>query len=863
MGTGRRRRDCSICGTTRKTQSEVIPYVCRTCLPVRPKKKAPRRVQKSRPMVKASIIEEEVEDRSWARGDNTPDRRDHGQRQRDAAEAWRRKVTSKVRDIGSDGDRDLWAERLQAIDWDSRLRAQEDLQFFSETYLPAVFFLGWSNDQRTALRKIESVFLDGGMFSLAMPRGGGKTALCRSGTIWGTANAHRRFPFLVGSSQPKALQTLDFIRTYWYRSPLLRRDFPEIGYPVDRLENRYHLASGQTFRGVPTFVEWSKESVRYPCLIFGERDRDLWISSARRSSRKAGTYAENFLQEVVDPDTGNPSWITRNSGIIIRTSGIDGSIRGDAEVHPVTLEQPRPDVVLLDDIQKDQKADSPASCEKLLRLIDGAVQGLAGPGQTISALMPCTVIREGDVSDTYLDREQRPEWRGERCRMVLSWPEGLTDYEITLDTRAGELWNQYADLRIQSLRLHEDIRLASEFYLENREEMDQGFEVSWPDRYDQKKEHSATQHAMNLRLSSPSTFPAEYQNQGRRTDQKSADVISAKALAAKVIDLDRGELDADHQTLVSFIDIQNEILFWGVFATAPNFTGTLVDYGTWPEVSSPIFTKAQAESWSLLTKAFFDRYPEHRDKAIRTETGKIRAPIEAKIYNALSQVVPWLLSRQFTRRDAISSHLRIQRVGIDARWGQITDVVKRYARESGHSEVLPCFGTAFPPTHRQLEEYTRTRGWLFEDQVNPQVKEVKWVMKPDPSGQFSLQVDASRMKDFLMARLGTPMGAPSSVTLFRGTPDDHALLASHVSESEYPEPVTARGMTKNLWKLRDGRPDNDFLDVFCNCLALASLQGTFLPLDGSPQVKDSRAYQKRRTRGRLSERYNDKNRRRR
>ena len=310
---------------------------------------------------------------------------------------------------------------------------------------------------------------------------------------------------------------------------------------------------------------------------------------------------------------------------------------------------------------------SPAACEKMIRLVDGAVQGLAGPGEKIAGLMPCTVIRDGDVADTYLDNLKKPDWQGERCRMVLDWPEGVTDFEMTMDSKAGKLWNDYAEERIKSLRLFGDISLATKLYEDNRKTMDKGFEVSWADRYDKETELSAQQHAMNLRLTSPLTFPPEYQNIGRRDDTGLPVMITKSQLAEKTLDVPEGHCQADTQFVSAFIDVQNEVLFYGVFATAPDFTGVFVKYGTWPEVGTRYFTKSQTESWSLLTKSFFDAYPEHKSKAIKTERGKIRAPLEAKIYHALSQCVPWLLSHEFIRQDGHATPLRIQRLGIDTR----------------------------------------------------------------------------------------------------------------------------------------------------------------------------------------------------
>jgi hypothetical protein len=103
-------------------------------------------------------------------------------------------------------------------------------------------------------------------------------------------------------------------------------------------------------------------------------------------------------------------------------------------------------------------------------LVNGAVLGLAGPGKKIAALMPCTVVAPGDLSDELLDREKNPQWRGKRTAMVKSWPTNQ------------RLWDEYAEIRANSLRAGNEGKDATEFYGANREQMDAGFVVSWPAR---------------------------------------------------------------------------------------------------------------------------------------------------------------------------------------------------------------------------------------------------------------------------------------------------------------------------------------------------------------------------------------------
>jgi hypothetical protein len=109
----------------------------------------------------------------------------------------------------------------------------------------------------------------------------------------------------------------------------------------------------------------------------------------------------------------------------------------------------RPSLVVLDDPQTDESARSLSQCATRERILAGAVLGLAGPGKKISGIMPCTVIRPGDMADNILDRDKHPEWNGERTKMVYRFP-------------ANErLWGKYAEVRAESLRVHGDMREAS------------------------------------------------------------------------------------------------------------------------------------------------------------------------------------------------------------------------------------------------------------------------------------------------------------------------------------------------------------------------------------------------------------------
>lgn len=712
---------------------------------------------------------------------------------------------------------------LEGINWERRLSTRASLREFGEVYFPDIFNKPLAEDHYRVISTSEEVIRYGGQFALAMPRAGGKTAWMRALTAWASLNAFKEFLFFIGSNNDKAKQSLEFLKTVLTYSPKLRQDFPEICLAFKHLEGKAIRSRGQHYRGIQTHIVYGAEDIRYPCLIMEGHEAEVY--------RKH--LGESFLIKV-DPDMApdhEEPWITKNAGSIVRSVGIDGAIRGDAETHPVRLFMPRPDFVMLDDVQKDANAESPTVCEKMIRVIDGAVGGLAGPGETLSSVMPCTVIQQGDVSDTYLNRELKPEWRGDRCSMVTSWPAGITDHGMSLDSPEGLLWNEYREKWVIGMRDEGHHEKATQFYRENREVMDKGFMTSWPERYkaDPDKngpnvELSAQQHAMNLRFKSPDTFPAEYQNNPRPKITLEGVVITPEQLCQRTIPIQRGQALYDSQVVVAHIDVQNEGFFYTICALSLDFTGIVSEYGVWPPVPSSNFTKAQLGNWKLLTKEFLTEYPNLKTRASFTEkvSGKGRrdAPFEAKIYFGLQKVVGMLLAKKLYRDN--TSPLSINAIGIDSRWGRSTDIIKRFVQNLNRPDVVRTQGFAIPPQQKQLEEYTRTPGWLFEDQIHTDLKEVKWVWRTGQDMLYYLQMDVNRLKTFLMSRLASPMGTPGSICLHEG---EHHMFSMHVCGSEYPEQMAAKGLEKDMWTERDGKPDNDYLDNLVGCMALASSKG--------------------------------------
>ena len=186
------------------------------------------------------------------------------------------------------------------------------------------------------------------------------------------------------------------------------------------------------------------------------------------------------------------------------------------------------------------------------------------------------------------------------------------------------------------------------------------------------------------------------------------------------------------------------------------------------------------------------------------------------------------MAREYNRSDQHGTPIFVSKIGIDARWGKITDVVKRFVQDHRSPIIVPVIGQGITPAQKQYEEYHQERGWQFENQTHPGLHEAGRGLAASRQGRLSIHslvTDINRLKTFLMLRLSCPLGVPGAITLYDASPSHHEMFADQVAGSEYPEAITARGRTKDMFIVRDGGPDNEYLDCAAGCMALASWMG--------------------------------------
>ncbi len=571
------------------------------------------------------------------------------------------------------------------------------------------------------------------------------STLVECAAMWSMLYGHREFVFLVGATESAALEMLDSIKTELETNEQLIADFPEVCVPIKALDGIANRCAGQLCGGERTRITWTSNEIVLPTI--------------------KGSVA---------------------SGVIVRVAGITGRIRG-MKYKRSDGRNVRPSLVIIDDPQTSESAGSLEQTRKRVRVLAGDILGLAGPGEKISGIMPCTIIRPGDMADTILNRQTHPDWNGEKTRMVYKFPKNL------------RLWEEYADIRAEALRTAGNFQAATEFYLSNRKAMDEGAEVEWEERYN-PDEVSAIQHAMNLKFRDEAAFMSEYQNDPLPEDVAGDTLLSVDEIASKVNGLALGRVPMACDRVTMFIDIQKALLFYVVVAWSDDFTGAVLDYGAWPEQRSRVFTLATANP------TIQQKFPN--------------AGLEGCLYGALDQLTGIMLTREWEREDG--AELRIERAMIDANWGSSTDVVYQFCRQSQWSGIIyPAHGRYVGASSKPMTEYKKKPG----DRLG-----FNWMM-PNVAGKRAIRhviFDSNFWKSFVHARLAVPLGDKGCLSFYGRHPALHQLIAEHLT-AEYRVRTVGRGRTVDEWKIRPERGDNHWLDCLAGCAVCASMLGSTLP----------------------------------
>ena len=614
-----------------------------------------------------------------------------------------------------------------------RERCAADNLLFAETYFKPTFYLPWAPYQRSMMDRFQEVVFSGGKECHAVRRGGLKSTCARVATLWAAVNGHRRFPVLVGATDDKANEHRENFFSLLASSTLLLDDYPEL---------------------LPLLLKY-----RQPKRQFRLDGRLLTLSHKDERGR------------IVFPDIHDaPSCQCHIAPYSVNATDVSGLSYVDR--FGVTI---RPDMITYDDVQTPQTAKSPLQTEELENRITKTFGGLAGLGQKMAQLMVCTVREHQDLTERFLDRKQHPDWHGKLYPSVLKMPERM------------DAWEVYAVKLGQGENPTEGKKLAQQWYVENRAEMDRGAKVAW--EHDKlPDEISALQSLMTIRALDPEFFRREIQQEGLQPVNTSGVKLDTATLLKRVSGTPRGLIPEQASYLTAFVDSSDQVLWWAVVAWGKDFSGWVVDYGTWPDQKRPVFYKND------LAVKISDMLP-----GVSWEEAFVFAHNE-------------LEDQLFTDFPELDILLKDWSDG-----GQKPRIESQTVVSKNLSRIRPSKGFAPKPGRKPVH--------AWGDQHRDRQNGSHWVERRTDR-PIHVQFDANIWKSHMARRLLTTVGAPSSL-LLPGT-DEHSnrILVEHLT-AENPKQVSYDGASGVAWELIPGR-DNDWLDCIAgNCVA-ASMVGCAL-----------------------------------
>ena len=617
---------------------------------------------------------------------------------------------------------------------------KKSLLKFCLTYFKPKLPLKFSADHIHCLELMQNCIQNGGLFSLAMPRASGKSTLTECATLWALLYGYRRFVVLIGASQAASQEMLDSIRMQLQCNEQLYADFPQVCFPIRKIDGITKRCIAQTYNNVRTRITLNADQLTLP------------------------TIADSVA-----------------SGSIIKVSSITGRIRGMRETTPQG-ESIRPDFFILDDIQSTESANSAEQCRKRLQIINSDVLGLAGAGKKISGFNLCTVISKGDVADQLLDKAKHPQWNGQRVKMLKAMP------------TAEKLWAQYANIRADSLRCNGNIKQATAFYRRNKKAMDQGAQVYWDQRFN-ADQLSAVQNAMNLYIQDENSFYSEYQNEPLSLQADTYTQLTANTLATKVNNMQKGIIPLACNRVTCYVDVQKKCLFYIVMAWSDDYTGAIVDYGTYPQNTDSHFTL------SNIKNTIQKKYPHHS--------------LQAALYATLDSFTALIMAKDWLREDGLP--LKVQRCMVDANWGQTTELVYKFCRQSAYSALLlPSHGKGITASSKPINEYRRAAGDRFG---------YNWYV-PRGVGKRAVRhiiYDTNFYKTFTVNKIALPIGTKGEISIYGNSRTNHDILFEHFT-AEYSIETSSKGRSVNEWKVKPNR-DNHWLDCLVGNVVCANFIG--------------------------------------
>lgn len=631
---------------------------------------------------------------------------------------------------------------------------RKDLLLFLMTYFPNSTGLSLFGDaQVKVINRIEHAILHDGRILNCMPRGYVKSTISENAILWAVLYGHRRYGVVFGATGDEANAAISSIKTELSENEDLFQDFPEVCHPIRLMEGKPQKCVSQTFNGVSTYMQWTAETIVLPTI--------------------PGSVA---------------------SGAIIRTKGYTSAARGMRYKRPDGV-QARPDLIVLDDTQTEAVAISPSQVAKHLSTLHKSIMRTGGHGAKPTAIMNATCIQDGDAVDQLSDHRLYPAWQAAKVKMLPSMPseKAMMHWEGPYTTTR----NAYdEDVVGDQQRAH---LAATEYYRQHQEEMDEGAEASWNNIPLEDGEISAIQHAMNIKIDDgDAVFASECQNEPIKQLSGPDAELTLDELKERTNGFAQYVVPAKSTQIVFHIDVHDTVLFYTVVAVDNQFSGWIIDYGTFPEQPQTYFTVPNAS------------------RTLKAVIGT--ANVEEAISQGVKLLVNSLCDREWKTPDGTVRHVCCGLIDV----GYRPEQVAQGARMSDHARILfGCRGIGIGPIKKSMTEWdTSPARCQF---AGPDPRRPRWVIANETvDGLKVVQHDSYYFKSLTASRLSQNRNVPGEWSLYGNHTVDHTPVIQHYLAEE-PVKMTAMGRTVTVWRTLND--NNHWFDTVVGCSVAATIMG--------------------------------------
>jgi hypothetical protein len=420
-----------------------------------------------------------------------------------------------------------------------RLACLADPELLLTTYFgETTYFEPFTADRRDMLNSIWRAAQYGGDQAIAGSRGEGKTTLAMDGCLSLLLAGLTFFPVVIAKNQDAASDELLALRERISASEAFVEDFPEIGVPL--------LSVG------PSTANARLQTV-------GNKFIGMYLGVKHFAF-------PNIPTEILNWPAGVES-VAR--GQVIGAVGIDGRIRG------FKFRSHRPTLAIIDDIEDKHSAKNDETIAANEKTIEEDIAGMGSSAERIARVYLCTTLNRKCNAYRYTDPKQKPSWNGRRYRKMIKRPERI------------DLIEKYIELRQLRKIDDPDAREAFRYWRDNKEEIEQGCEISNPYSYSKKThadgeplELSAIQAYFNRVADlGEKAVATEIDNDPPEETGPQGTGLTAEIVASRISGLAQRQVPINAEYLTAAIDLGKYRCHWVVTAWWRGAGGVVVDYG--------------------------------------------------------------------------------------------------------------------------------------------------------------------------------------------------------------------------------------------------------------------------------------------